>query len=396
MADDQPDAFISYSSKDREWAEKLCSDLKSKGFVPYLDRDRLVAGDIWPKKLYKALKQSRHLIVLWSENASKSDWVHQEYYRFDQIQQDLEKNGRTITILLENTKLPYTSIEVIKDLQKKGAYAEGFATLDENLWQEVMMQVEEALKADDSSMPISLGIITTTKERLAKINPDEGPEYGIASLNSLLNSLKLGTIDNLLQYYGETRKDWKPFGGSTGKNIMTIMNDLRDEINLKNKDDKFRWEPINEIFWSILPEDQTKVEREAEKILPPESDPKGLSVVVIDPISFYDRLVENRFNSYIYRGLSNSKCLIMILPPFPIPKPNSGLREFLRYRLTQVYNHFFLYAERSTAAANLNLYISEDLDIKRFLLWALKSQIQLKETMKSSSPFTNFGQERKP
>src|SRR2546430_738921 len=109
MANDnyEYDVFISYSSKDREWAEKLLNDLKSKGFVPYLDKDRLVSGDDWPKKLVGALKQSQHLIILWSENAANQPkWVYQEHDRFNQIQDDFNKNGRTLPILLQDTKHP--------------------------------------------------------------------------------------------------------------------------------------------------------------------------------------------------------------------------------------------------------------------------------------------------
>ncbi|HWS84037.1 MAG TPA: toll/interleukin-1 receptor domain-containing protein [Ktedonobacteraceae bacterium] len=386
------DVFISYSSTDGEWAEKLFGDLERKQFVPFLDRKRLVVGDVWDEGLIEALRNSRHLIVLWSEHASQSKWVTEEYTRFNQISRDFERQSRVITILLEGENRRFSSYQVIKDLQRNDVYRAGFEQLDENVWQEVMDKVNGALEVDDTSTPIPLAIIATTRERLKnEVNPDEGPALGMESLQNLLTRLRLGTKDDLLRYYGDTCKDWRPFGGDAGENIMTIMNNLRDEINLRNPDDRIRWKPIDDVFWSTEPEDAEKVEQEAEKFLPLESDPRGLSVIVIDPVSFYDKLVEYRFSRHIYKCLSNGKCLVMVLPPFPIPELNAGLRFCLKERLSQVYNYFYFPIEKPIAAANCNLYISEHLDIKRFVVWALKSQIQRKELANLSTPFTRIG-----
>jgi TIR domain len=384
------DVFISYSSKDWVWAQQLEKDLRDKGFSPFLDQKRLKAGDIWAEELIGALQQSHHLIVLWSEHAKKSDWVLEEYTRFDQSRRVTQRPGRIITILLEGENRRFNSYQQIKDLQTIGAYNSGFDALDKNVWRSVLTRVEEALRVDENALSIPLAIITTTRERLEKLDPFEGPQDGIESLNDVLKRLSMGTRDDLLQYYGDTRREWKPFG-DTKETILTIMERLRDQINQKSQDDKIRWKLMDDVFWSINQEDVEIVDREAENFLPQPLDAKQFAVIIIDPISFCDRLVESRFNSHIYRCLQNINCLVMILPPFPISTPNHGLRYFLSRRLNTIYNNFYNPVEHSLAATNWNLYISEERDIQRFLFWALKSQDPHKESSKSPSPLLKMG-----
>ena len=72
------DVFISYKSEDRPWADKLYSDLQSKGLVPFIDHKRLEAGREWEPQLAVALGRSEHLVVLWSDEADRSSWVRKQ------------------------------------------------------------------------------------------------------------------------------------------------------------------------------------------------------------------------------------------------------------------------------------------------------------------------------
>ncbi|MEM9377018.1 MAG: toll/interleukin-1 receptor domain-containing protein [Pseudomonadota bacterium] len=93
-------AFISYSSKDRSFAEKLMKRLegyaipkrlgefditgagkKNRVYPIFKDREELSAGDL-DDQLKAALRASANLIVISSENATQSDWVNQEIEYF--------------------------------------------------------------------------------------------------------------------------------------------------------------------------------------------------------------------------------------------------------------------------------------------------------------------------
>src|SRR5262245_9159171 len=79
------DIFISYSSLDRPWAKKLEKDLQERGVKVFFDQTRLTKGERWEPQLVTQLLNSRHFVVLWSDNARASDWVLQELYYFKRM-----------------------------------------------------------------------------------------------------------------------------------------------------------------------------------------------------------------------------------------------------------------------------------------------------------------------
>ena len=64
--------FISHSSKDNDWAERIAAWLKHQGWESlFLDFDPeagIVTGRDWRKTLYQKLRLSRAVIALCSEN----------------------------------------------------------------------------------------------------------------------------------------------------------------------------------------------------------------------------------------------------------------------------------------------------------------------------------------
>ena len=71
------DIFLSHSSKDNDFADKLWTLLDKSGFKVWYDNQSLLLGTILTEILDK-LKSSRFVIVVWSKNAEKSQWVHDE------------------------------------------------------------------------------------------------------------------------------------------------------------------------------------------------------------------------------------------------------------------------------------------------------------------------------
>jgi TIR domain len=71
------DIFISYSKADRELALKLSAYLESEGWSVWWDKS-LGAGDAYRDEIMKQLASARAVIVIWTENSIKSDWVRAE------------------------------------------------------------------------------------------------------------------------------------------------------------------------------------------------------------------------------------------------------------------------------------------------------------------------------
>ena len=85
-------AFISYSHKDRKWAEwlhhaietfRIPKDFTGRSLKPvFLDRAELPSSSDLAASVREALTQSRHLIVICSPDAARSRWVNEEVRTF--------------------------------------------------------------------------------------------------------------------------------------------------------------------------------------------------------------------------------------------------------------------------------------------------------------------------
>lgn len=89
------DAFISYSSLDREHASRLFDTLQALNFKCWQDVHEIEAGEIFTDEIDNGLKSSRYLIVWLSENSIQSDWVRYEV----NFMYSREKRDNQLTII---------------------------------------------------------------------------------------------------------------------------------------------------------------------------------------------------------------------------------------------------------------------------------------------------------
>lgn len=71
------DVFISYSRDDRSRAAQIATQLESYGISVWYD-DRLQQGNPFDAAIQKELDASRAVLVLWSEQSARSEWVRAE------------------------------------------------------------------------------------------------------------------------------------------------------------------------------------------------------------------------------------------------------------------------------------------------------------------------------
>jgi hypothetical protein len=91
--------FIRYSSKDSAKAQQLVRVLEKKGWSVWWDKI-IPAGKAFDLAISKALNEAQCVIVLWSKNSVKSDWVWEEA---------AEGAGRKILVptVIDNVKIPF-------------------------------------------------------------------------------------------------------------------------------------------------------------------------------------------------------------------------------------------------------------------------------------------------
>nr|WP_315204579.1 toll/interleukin-1 receptor domain-containing protein [uncultured Albidiferax sp.] len=92
------DIFLSYNEKDRPRVRQLAQVLERAGWSVWWDR-RVPAGLTWRSLLEQELQDMRCMLVLWSANSVKSEWVCEEATEGRLL-------GRLIPVFLEKVRPP--------------------------------------------------------------------------------------------------------------------------------------------------------------------------------------------------------------------------------------------------------------------------------------------------
>lgn len=70
--------FLSYSRHDSSTVEALAAALSRKGLSVWFDRSGIEEGDAFDTQIEEAIAQTRVVIVVWSQNSTRSHWVRAE------------------------------------------------------------------------------------------------------------------------------------------------------------------------------------------------------------------------------------------------------------------------------------------------------------------------------
>ena len=73
-----PSIFISHTSHDDAFAQRIADALVKKGASVWIDHDQIRAGDHFVAKIEEGLKAATHVLILLSPYSILSDWVHEE------------------------------------------------------------------------------------------------------------------------------------------------------------------------------------------------------------------------------------------------------------------------------------------------------------------------------
>lgn len=97
--------FISYSSKDRRFADKLAKDLKSKGMHVWYDQWELRVGDSLIDKINAGIRSQDYIVVVLSKASVRSKWVMKEL-NAGFIRELDEKRIVLLPVLIEDCDIP--------------------------------------------------------------------------------------------------------------------------------------------------------------------------------------------------------------------------------------------------------------------------------------------------
>lgn len=97
--------FISYSSKDIEFANRLASDLKELWHKPWLDEWEINIGEGITSRIKHGISEADYMIVILSPHSVKSDWVRKELKAMHRKEIKQEKS-MILPVLIDDCKIP--------------------------------------------------------------------------------------------------------------------------------------------------------------------------------------------------------------------------------------------------------------------------------------------------
>jgi len=77
-----PQVFVAYAVEDLVLARRLCEALREAGFSPWLDKDRLLAGQNWPRAIDRAIEVSDAFVACLSPRSVQKRGQFQSELRY--------------------------------------------------------------------------------------------------------------------------------------------------------------------------------------------------------------------------------------------------------------------------------------------------------------------------
>lgn len=377
------DIFISYSSLDRAWAKKLAADLTGLKVKCFVDEDRLTKGGKWEPQLVTSLTNSRHFVVLWSQNAHNSDWVTEELSRF-KIGIDPKSEGQPLpgrllyAINLEGQNATLAAYQGYQDSAIQKAYRElppGQAAdrLDpsaQQAWNTWVAEIAAAVSSDNPAFPVPVAVLALTTG-IFNAAPPMKPEFSFVPENSLdefLLRLGVEKMSDLSGRYGADPFHWHPFGSpETVKDMVdSLLSDPQTGINLKLaelRQPPVRWSPYLDIVTPALDR--------LEQITQPLAS--GPCLVIIDPVSLFSARIWQRY-SRLSRCFLNPQAAIIFLTPSGSDQPLLFLRQCLTEQGKPHLDWFHDPIPYNPGYANCGINIADKWDMRRLVLASLGRQ----------------------
>jgi len=123
--------FLSHSSNDNAFVEKLYEDLTREDIDVWFDKWEIKVGDSIIRKIEEGLKNNDYLIIVLSENSVKSEWVRREL-SVGLMKEIEEKSVVVLPILLEDCEIPMLLKEK-RYADFRGLYQKGYNELIDSI-----------------------------------------------------------------------------------------------------------------------------------------------------------------------------------------------------------------------------------------------------------------------
>jgi hypothetical protein len=319
------DLFISYSSKDRPWAERLYADLTRKfpTMRIFWDRESIPQGVDYRPILDRNAREATHFAVLWSENAKASNEVGPEIQMFQQnVLQQPTREGVSRTLFyipLEGAYGPLEGTQGVEEFRRRATYDaavqdKGTSKLaagsDRTEWIRLVRVIGDTFMRAHATQPVNLGLLVMNQKIADLLDPfftiKAGPE---PTLQELLGPLGL-SLQDAKDRYGADAFAWRPFG--TAETVIDLLEEVRVDANSHLNEHSFHWVPFDLLDLAMTSANGDAARKKFQDFA------QMPSLVVIDPISLYHPYVL-RVLPYLEEYSKREPSVIISLSPNETP-----------------------------------------------------------------------------
>lgn len=360
------DFFISYKSDDRSWADALHAKLTARGVTAFQDVVNLRSGEVWDAQLERSLDRSRHLAVIWSSNTATAmgAWVQREIYYFEF--KCRSESRRIYFVLIDEDKPPqaFGSLHAARDLHAAGARLGDVGSVGVPEWAALVDRLTNDGALGDDATQIDTVVLAATDAFWSKVDFTANVSFA-PSPDAVLQAVGLKTAgpdpyEPFRKRYHAERRAWQPFGAG-GPSVDGLLQDVEAELSqslVAAGQPRIRFRHVRTDFWGA---DLAQVEEISRSLA---SRP---SLVIIDPLSLYDRDLADRLQR-LRKCLTSERSAVAMLGPFGVGTGGKTIRKQVQSLAMEVYAHFFEPPVPMTGVyAPSSLYVGDADEIMRLV-----------------------------
>jgi hypothetical protein len=391
------DLFISYSSHDRSWAQRLHDDLREKypTIKVFWDHESLRPGANYRAVLDDEMRHSDHFAVLWSDAAKQSNEVGPEIQAFRaDVDRRPGESGSKRTLFYIPLQGAYGDLEQQQgfvDFRTLHAYDpalpdRGVSSVDRDPvrpeWNRLIRHIGETVLRVRTTQPVTLAVLCMDQELAQRVGPVAGFRTGPGpSLEEFLTGIGL-TVAQVTPRYGINAFAWHPFG--TAQTVIDFMEDLRQETNRLLKPEYwYHYVPVDLLAMSLQ---TTTVDDLTARL---DALAESASIVVIDHISLYSQVVANIF-ALLPTYAAKPQSVIMTLAPKLVPEASFMYESVRTISISVLKQYFVPQIPAAGGFAMCGVNLQNKLELLRLIRMSLGSH-QVKQKGDKDKPITSMG-----
>lgn len=132
--------FLAYAEEDRPLVRKLYASLQEAGFEPWMDQEKLLPGQNWPRAIERAIDLSRFFLGCFSQRSTVKRGHFQSELRYALDLAARIPNDRIflLPVRLNECELPRKIASKVQYVDLFPSWDQGIATLVEAMWHQVI------------------------------------------------------------------------------------------------------------------------------------------------------------------------------------------------------------------------------------------------------------------